>query len=103
MLEPGSMSPGSVMPAYPWMLDATIDTASTPAKIRTMQKLGVPYPEGYDQVANADLMKQAEQIKGRLAADKIKTPANREIIAMIAYLQRMGTDIKALPSTASVQ
>ncbi|MCE2972141.1 MAG: cytochrome-c oxidase, cbb3-type subunit I [Sediminibacterium sp.] len=103
MLEPGSMSPGSVMPAYPWMLDATIDTASTPAKIRTMQKLGVPYPEGYDRVANADLMKQAEQIKGRLAADKIKTPANREIIAMIAYLQRMGTDIKALPSTAAVQ
>ena len=103
MLEPGNMSPGSVMPAYPWMLDATIDTASTPAKIRTMQKLGVPYPEGYDQVANADLMKQAEQIKGRLATDKIKTPANREIIAMIAYLQRMGTDIKALPSTASVQ
>lgn len=103
MLEPGSMSPGSVMPAYPWMLDATIDTASTPAKIRTMQKLGVPYPEGYDQVANADLMKQAEQIKGRLAADKIKTPANREIIAMIAYLQRMGTDIKALPSTAAAQ
>ena len=103
MLEPGSMSPGSVMPAYPWMLDATIDTASTPAKIRTMQKLGVPYPEGYDRVANADLMKQAEQIKSRLAADKIKTPANREIIAMIAYLQRMGTDIKALPSTAAVQ
>lgn len=103
MLEPGSMSPGSVMPAYPWMLDATIDTASTPAKIRTMQKLGVPYPEGYDRVANADLMKQAEQIKGRLAADKIKTPANREIIAMIAYLQRMGTDIKALPSTAAAQ
>jgi cytochrome c oxidase cbb3-type subunit I/II len=103
MLEPGSMSPGSVMPAYPWMLDDSIDTASTPAKIRAMQKLGVPYPEGYDLRANADLMKQAEQIKGRLAADKIKTPANREIIAMIAYLQRMGTDIKAMPATATVQ
>jgi len=103
MLEPGSMSPGSIMPAYPWMLDDTIDTASTPAKIRAMQKLGVPYPEGYDRRANADLMKQAEQIKGRLAADKIKTPANREIIAMIAYLQRMGTDIKAMPATATVQ
>jgi cytochrome c oxidase cbb3-type subunit I/II len=103
MLEPGSMSPGSVMPAYPWMLDAKIDTASTPAKIRAMQKLGVPYPEGYDRQANADLMKQAEQIKDRLAADKIKTPANREIIAMIAYLQRMGTDIKALPATAAAQ
>jgi cytochrome c oxidase cbb3-type subunit I/II len=38
-----------------------------------------------------------------LAADKIKTPANREIIAMIAYLQRMGTDIKSMPATAAAQ
>ena len=103
MLEPASMSPGSVMPAYSWMLDDAIDTASTPAKIRAMQKLGVPYPEGYDRIANADLMKQAEMIRGHLAADKIKTPANREIIAMIAYLQRMGTDIKTVPATAAAR
>jgi len=102
MLEPQSMSPGSIMPSYAWMLDNPIDTASTPAKIRAMQRLGVPYTEGYDQVANADLMKQAESIRINLAADKIKTPANREIIAMIAYLQRMGTDIKAMPA-ATVQ
>jgi cytochrome c oxidase cbb3-type subunit I/II len=44
MLEPQSMSPGSIMPAYAWMLDDPIDTASTPAKIRAMQRLGVPYP-----------------------------------------------------------
>jgi cytochrome c oxidase cbb3-type subunit I/II len=100
MLEAQSMSPGSIMPSYAWMLDDPIDTASTPAKIRAMQRLGVPYAEGYDQIANADLMKQAETIRTKLAADKIKTPANREIIAMIAYLQRMGTDIKATPATA---
>ena len=103
MLEPQSMSPGSIMPTYAWMLDNPIDTASTPAKIRAMQKLGVPYPNGYDRVANEDLMKQAASIRIKLEADKIKTPANREIIAMIAYLQRLGTDIKAVPATASVQ
>ena len=103
MLEAQSMSPGSIMPSYAWMLDDPIDTASTPAKIRAMRRLGVPYAEGYDQVANADLMKQAETIRTKLAADKIKTPANREIIAMIAYLQRMGTDIKAMPVAATQQ
>ena len=103
MLEPQSMSPGSIMPAYAWMIDDPIDTASTPAKIRAMQRLGVPYPEGYDQVANKDLMQQAETIRTKLAADKIKTPANREIVAMIAYLQRMGTDIKAMPVAAATQ
>ena len=103
MLEAQSMSPGSIMPSYAWMLDDPIDTASTPAKIRAMQRLGVPYAEGYDQVANADLMKQAETIRTKLAGDKIKTPANREIIAMIAYLQRMGTDIKAMPVAATQQ
>jgi cytochrome c oxidase cbb3-type subunit I/II len=103
MLEPQSMSPGSIMPAYAWMLDDPIDTASTPAKIRAMQRLGVPYPEGYDRVANKDLMQQAETIRTKLAADKIKTPANREIVAMIAYLQRMGTDIKAMPVAAAAQ
>ena len=56
MLEPQSMSPGSIMPSYPWLLDDVIDTAITPAKIRAMQTLGVPYPSGYDQIANKDLM-----------------------------------------------
>ena len=95
MLEPQSMSPGSIMPSYAWMLDNEIDTASTPAKIRAMQTLGVPYPGGYDAAANNDLVTQAGKIKEHLAADKIKTGANKEIIALIAYLQRMGTDIKA--------
>ena len=63
-----------------------------------MQTLGVPYASGYDQQANADLMKQANQIKQNLKKDKISTQANAEIIALIAYLQRLGTDIKAKPN-----
>jgi cytochrome c oxidase cbb3-type subunit I/II len=95
MMEPALMSPGSIMPRYGWLLDDAIDTASTPAKIRAMQKLGVPYPEGYDLQANKDLMAQANGIRNNLKMDKIKTPSDKEIIALIAYLQRLGKDIKA--------
>jgi len=102
MYDPRSMSPGSIMPQYTWLLDDAIDTASTPAKIRAMQTLGVPYPDGYDKIANADLVKQEESIAASLEKDKIKTPANKEIIALIAYLQRIGKDIKAEPKKVIV-
>jgi cytochrome c oxidase cbb3-type subunit I/II len=91
--SPEALSAGSLMPAYSFMLERNLDTASTPAKIRTMQRLGVPYPEGFDAVANRDLMKQAEGIRQSLAKDGIKTPADKEVIALIAYMQRLGTDI----------
>ncbi|HEX5025330.1 MAG TPA: cytochrome-c oxidase, cbb3-type subunit I [Agriterribacter sp.] len=94
MDDPTTMSPGSIMPSYTWLLDDALDTSSTPAKIRAMQTLGVPYPEGFDKIANAALTEQAAAIAGRLKKDKIETPANKEIIALIAYLQRMGKDIK---------
>lgn len=94
MLDPGSMSPGSIMPSYPWLLDDDLDTSSTAPKIRAMITLGVPYPEGYDKQANKDLVKQSEKITASLKKDGIETLSNKEIIAVIAYLQRMGTDIK---------
>lgn len=95
MLEPTQITSGSIMPAYPWLFEDELDISSTPGKIRVMQSLGVPYPEGYDQIANDDLMKQAEMITARLADEKVETNPNLEIIALIAYLQRLGTDIKA--------
>ncbi len=99
MYDPRSMSPGSIMPQYVWLLDNNLDTTSTAAKIRAMQKLGVPYPEGYDQLANKDLSRQADSIVANLKKDKVETPANKEIIALIAYLQRIGRDIKSQPAT----
>lgn len=98
MLDPRGISPGSIMPAYPWMIENQLDTTTTAAKIRTMQMLGVPYPEGYDKEANVDLMKQADEITARLEKDGIKVRSGSDIIAMIAYLQRLGTDIKATKS-----
>jgi cytochrome c oxidase cbb3-type subunit I/II len=58
-----------------------------------MQKLGVPYPKGYDQHANAELMTQAKAISLNLLMDSIRVAPNKEVIAMIAYMQRLGTDI----------
>jgi cytochrome c oxidase cbb3-type subunit I/II len=94
MEEPTSMSPGSIMPNYPWLIEDELDIASTPAKIRAMQTLGVPYPAGFDLVAVDNLNQQANKIAEGLKKDGIEVKGDREIIAMIAYLQRMGTDIK---------
>jgi cytochrome c oxidase cbb3-type subunit I/II len=103
MYEPSSISPGTIMPNYPWLFDNDLDTAITPAKIRAMMTMGVPYPAGFDKMANADLMKQADGIVANLAKDKIGIKNNKEIIALIAYLQRVGTDIKLEQKTTSNQ
>jgi cytochrome c oxidase cbb3-type subunit I/II len=94
MMDPRTMSPGSIMPNYDWLLDQKLDTTTTAAKIRAMQKLGVPYLKGYDAIANQDLDKQSEEIAANLALDKIKVKKDKEIVAIIAYLQRLGIDIK---------
>ncbi|MBK9105906.1 MAG: cytochrome-c oxidase, cbb3-type subunit I [Saprospiraceae bacterium] len=94
MYDPTSMVPGSIMPSYPSLFDRELDTGTTNSKIHAMRKMGVPYPNGYEATANDDLKKQAEAITANLKNDKIDIPATREVIALIAYLQRLGTDIK---------
>ncbi len=97
MDDPQTMSPGSIMPAYPWMIEKDLNTRNTAKKIRAMQTLGVPYPEGFDKVALEDLNNQSKAIQASLKKDGIEVSEKKEIIAMIAYLQRLGTDIKAEP------
>jgi cytochrome c oxidase cbb3-type subunit I/II len=92
MREPRSTSPGSIMPAYTWLYDRPLDTRHTEGKIITLRRLGVPYPEGYEQQAPADLNAQASEIANRLRAGGFDTTADREIIALIAYMQRLGVD-----------
>jgi cytochrome c oxidase cbb3-type subunit I/II len=91
--DPQAISTGSVMPSYSFFIDQDLDTTTTAAKIRAMQTLGVPYPKGYDLIANQDLMKQATVISLVLKNDSIQVAPNKEIIAMIAYMQRLGVDI----------
>ena len=104
MENPGSTSPGSIMPAYPWMLTQKLDIASLPARLRALRKVGVPYPEGYErEAAQKELRAQADRIVANLQFGSITNVApDTEIIGLIAYLQRLGTDIKAAPATAAV-
>ncbi|MGY4386163.1 cytochrome c oxidase cbb3-type subunit I/II [Pedobacter sp. UYP24] len=95
LLDPQTMSPGSIMPPYEWLINQKLDTTTTRAKINAMRTLGVPYEDGYENRANADLDKQAKSIADDLKDNKVNVKSDREIIAIIAYLQRLGTDIKA--------
>ncbi|MCU7694053.1 cytochrome-c oxidase, cbb3-type subunit I [Haoranjiania flava] len=99
MIDPVSISPGSIMPPYPWLAEDDLNTSTTNSKIHAMRKLGVPYAPGYEAIANQDLEAQAKQIANRLKADKIEISEKKEIIALIAYLQRLGKDIKAEQAT----
>ena len=94
MLDPTTMSPGSIMPPYAWLIEQKLDTTTTASKINAMRTLGVPYEAGFEKLANADLNSQAQGITDKLALENIKVKSDREIIAVIAYLQRLGTDIK---------
>ncbi len=95
MLDPESTSPGSIMPPYPWLIEDDLDVSSTAAKIRVLQKLNTPYPPRYDEIAVQDLEKQAGQIADVLRKEGVDQEGleKKEIIAIIAYLQRLGTDI----------
>lgn len=93
MLDPRLTSPNSIMPAYPWLIENDLDVSLTTKKISAMRTLGVPYPEGYEQQALNDLKKQAEEIAADLKKNNINASPNKEIIALIAYLQRLGVDV----------
>ncbi len=90
MEDPQSTSPGSIMPPYPWLMKNKIDLKSTAKKIRVMQTLGVPYPEGYDEQATSDLEKQARDIANNLNNQGVSNVSwDMKIVALIAYLQRL--------------
>ena len=95
MLTPGDVSNGSIMPAYPWLYEQVIDKEQTAKKISAMRTVGVPYAEGYENQADADLEKQANGIAEGLKMEGYEVTSDTEIVALIAYLQRLGKDIKS--------
>jgi len=99
MDDPSSTSPGSIMPRYPWLLTQKIETNAVAPRIAALRKVGVPYPAGYESgAAQKDLQKQADAIVLGLKVGSVESQPDREIIALIAYLQRLGKDIKAAPA-----
>jgi cytochrome c oxidase cbb3-type subunit I/II len=101
LVNPQKTNIQSIMPAYPWLAKKNIDVASTPAKIKAMRSLGVPYPAGFESSAIDDLNKQANRIASGLRNAGIQVEDQKEIIALIAYLQRLGTDVGANPGMVS--
>jgi len=91
--KPLEINPQTIMPAYPWLAKNGVDLSQIPAKIRVMQMLGVPYAKGYDLKAVADYQAQARSIVDELKVSGVVIAPDKEIIAMIAYLHKMGKDI----------
>ncbi len=103
MKQPTATSPRSIMPGYPWMYDTALDTTHIEGKIITLRRLGVPYPEGYERRAEGDLHAQAAAIADGLTRGGLAAGSDREIVALIAYLQRLGTDISKPPGAAAAR
>jgi cytochrome c oxidase cbb3-type subunit I/II len=107
MYEPERISTGSIMPRYTWLYTDEINTTTLEVKINAMRTIGVPYEIGYEKIAKTDLETQAKTIADNLLldddvqkmmkVDNLTKIENKEIIALIAYLQRLGTDIKNAP------
>jgi cytochrome c oxidase cbb3-type subunit I/II len=102
MMDPRSTSEGSIMPQYPWLIKNTLDYSMLEAKLKALQTLGVPYTEAEITGAKANLEAQAKAIEESLHQDPefVKNYADskiqeKEVVALIAYLQRLGMDIKA--------
>jgi cytochrome c oxidase cbb3-type subunit I/II len=102
MLDPQSISPGSIMPAYPWLINDNLDVSLTKKKIIAMRKLGVPYKAGVENDVHNNMSIQATEIAQNILKDlnnnnytqsMLEGLKKKEIVALIAYLQRLGSDI----------
>lgn len=101
MLNPEDISPGSIMPTYERLIDDDLDRSDTETKIAAMRTLGVPYEEGFESEVEANMDAQAEGIATSILKDlksdyvpsDLESLQEKEVIALIAYLQRLGSDI----------
>ena len=92
--DPRLTSPGSIMPAYRFLLYARLDLGLLPDKMKVMRKLGVPYSDAEVKNCVSLAKAQAQGIAGALQAEGVAGMEDKEVVALIAYLQRLGTDIK---------
>lgn len=90
MMNTNALSPGSNMPNYPWLAEKKTDFEALPIKMAVLRKLGVPFTEEDPQSIITSARKQAEQIASGLAERQIEVDADKQIIALIAYLQQLG-------------
>jgi cytochrome c oxidase cbb3-type subunit I/II len=90
MEDPRSISVGSNMPNYPWLLTNPTDVAALPGKINVQRMLGVPYPAWSPAQITAEVNAQAKAIADDLRAAGAYVAPDKQIVAVIAYLQKLG-------------
>lgn len=104
-IDPIKTDSKSVMPSYDFLTTSELDLTDLPAKINVMRKLNVPYAEGFENIAIQEAEKQAKEIATNIVYElsiskegnkdkQIEELSKKEVVALIAYLQRLGTDIK---------
>jgi cbb3-type cytochrome c oxidase subunit II len=103
MDDPRAISTGSNMPGYPWLLSQDLDFDSLPRKLAVQRMLGVPYLPQTPEEIRADVDAQSKVIADDLRAAGAYVAPQKEIVALIAYLQHLGRYETVVPQTASAR
>ena len=97
-LDPREVTAGSIMPKYTWLFDKKTPYQGIPAKMRVMQKLGVPYTDFEVEQAVVNAKTQAQGIADELVQSGVPAKiVEMEVVSLIAYIQRIGVDFSSLP------
>jgi cytochrome c oxidase cbb3-type subunit I/II len=94
--------PKSIMPSYAFLLTNEVNLNEIPPKIRAMRTLGVPYQEGFDSSAVTSYMSEAQKIADELQTAGVAIKPTTEVIAVIAYLHKLGRDISPAGSLTPI-
>lgn len=100
--DPSTVSPGSIMPVYPWLFTQKADWDSVATRIRVQRTLGVPYPRMSDEDVQSELSAQADEIVADLGAKLLAADPESKVIALIAYLQKIGQSEDSESSQARI-
>ena len=101
-LNPADVTPGSIMPHYTWFMTEQIDFDSIPLRVHAMQRLGVPYTDDDRDKSIDNAKAQGKKIAAKIVAQGGPPGLDdKEVVAVIAYLQRMGTDLTAVTPVAA--
>jgi cytochrome c oxidase cbb3-type subunit I/II len=103
MEDPRAISVGSNMPNYPWLFTSPTDVAALPGKIAVQRQLGVPYPAWTDAQITADVNQQAKAIMEDLKTAGGVIAPDKQIVALIAYLQKLGKYETVAPSSRAAR
>ena len=101
LLDPRATSVGSIMPRYPWLFAQDTDVAALKRKIDVLRTLGVPYPAWSASDIAAAVERQERQIAGDLRAQQRLVAPEKEVVALIAYLEKLGQSTPVAPQIAS--